>query len=229
MLTAHPGAADPSGQPDAFRLLALTLLLVLTPSVACSSAAVDLPEETESCDRPFGDPASSDYVLPFPQGRTYNLFQGNCPSNPTWGHFGWFAYDFDLVTGDTIIASRAGRVRFVREDQPDIGGDCSGGKENMVFIEHTDGTVMAYVHLTTQGSLVAVGDNVTQGQPIGLSGNSGCSSGPHLHVTLYRAGNSFDHDDSLPLNYRNALGPVDANGGLVQGAGYTAGPFEPGT
>jgi murein DD-endopeptidase MepM/ murein hydrolase activator NlpD len=98
----------------------------------------------------------------------------------------------------------------------------------MVFIEHADGTVMAYVHLTTNGSLVGVGDQVVQGRPIGLSGNSGCSSDPHLHVTLYRAGNSFDHDDSLPLNYRNAQGPIDPNGGLVQGADYTAGSFDPG-
>jgi hypothetical protein len=181
------------------------------------------------CDQDFGDPSVSEYILPFPEGKTYNLFQGYCPPDPTWGHHDFFAYDFDLTTNDTIVASRAGRVFFMREDQPNIGGDCSGGKENLIFIEHADGTIMSYAHLNTDGSFVETGEAVERGQPIGLSGNSGCSSGPHLHVNLYRAGGDFSKRASLPFNYRNALGPLDDNRGLIQGEDYTAGVSEPGT
>lgn len=174
------------------------------------------------CDQDFGDPSESEYVLPFPVGRSYEIIQGYCPSNPAWGHHDWFAYDFDLVTGDTVVASRAGTAWFVREDQPDVGGNCSGGKENIVFVQHDDGTIMSYAHLTTNGALVSTGDRIEQGQPIGLSGNSGCSSGPHLHVSLHRGPDDLGRKGSLPFNYRNAEGPLDQNRGLIHGATYGA-------
>lgn len=172
------------------------------------------------CTQEFGDPAASPYVLPFPAGRSYRMFQGNCPANPAWGHNGWLAYDFDLQIGDTVIASRAGRVSFVAEHWPDSDRVC--GHENGVWMVHDDGTVMAYLHLTTNGALVSVGDRVTVGQVIGLSGDSGCSSGPHLHVGLFKDATNFDKESSMPLNYRNADGPVDERRALVQGERYTA-------
>lgn len=180
------------------------------------------------CTQDFGDPATSPYVLPFPEGHTYRIIQGYCPPDPSWGHHGWFAYDFDFPIGDTIVASRAGRVWFVREDQPNIGGDCSGGKENMIIILHDDGTAMTYAHLITNGVLVERGTRVEPGQPIGLSGNSGCSSGPHLHVSLYRDSTDVGPSASLPFNYRNAIGPLDDQRGLIQGQTYTAGPIDGG-
>ena len=64
-----------------------------------------------------------------------------------------------------------------------------------------------------------------RGQPIGLSGDSGCSSGPHLHVALFRDRTNFDARSSLPLNYRNADGPLDPRQGLVYDALYRATPW----
>lgn len=200
----------------------------LIPTVlfaACTgSPMVTHPTDSDGidCDQDFGDPAVAAFVLPFPVGRTYRLIQGYCVPDPTWGHHDWLAYDFDLATGDTVVASQAGRVWFLRENQPDVGGDCSGGKENMVIVLHQDGTAMNYVHLTTAGALVSVGEHVARGQPIALSGNSGCSSGPHLHVALFPDSTDFSNVSSLPFNYRNAEGPLDENRGLVQGALYTA-------
>jgi murein DD-endopeptidase MepM/ murein hydrolase activator NlpD len=191
--------------------------------LACGNTAAAPDQEVAECAADGGDPAASEYVLPYPMGRTYTLIQGNCPSDPSWGHYGWYAYDFDLSTGDTVIASRAGQVRFVREDQPDIGGRCGVNGENLVVVEHSDGTVMFYAHLTTDGALVEAGQQVGQGQPIGLSGNSGCSSGPHLHVGLYRSSACYERQDSRPFNYLNAAGPLDENRHLVQGQSYTAG------
>jgi murein DD-endopeptidase MepM/ murein hydrolase activator NlpD len=158
--------------------------------------------------------------LPFAVGRSYLLFQGYCPPDPSWGHHGWLAYDFDLAIGDTIVASRAGTVSFVEQRWPDSDRVC--GHENSVYVKHADGSVMAYLHLRQDGALVRIGDEVEAGRPIGLSGDSGCSSGPHLHVALFRDGTSFNKENTLPLNYHDAEGPLDARRGLVQGARYSA-------
>ncbi len=187
---------------------------------AARSFTVVVEKSEIDCGRLFGDPDASAYVLPFPPGRSYEINQGYCPSNPTWGHHRWFAYDFRMPVGDTVVASRAGQVLFVEERWPDGSRIC--GQENYVYVGHADGTVMQYVHLTTGGALVAPGARVEAGQPLGLSGDSGCSSGPHLHVALFRDGTDFGRKATLPLNYRNADGPLDARGGLVQGARYRA-------
>ena len=173
------------------------------------------------CNQEFGSPDSSAYRLPFSVGRSYRVIQSYCPANPAWGHHNWFAYDFDMAIGDTVLASRSGTVFAVVEGNAN-GTDCSGGKENFVFVAHDDGTAMQYVHLTTNGALVSRQERVAQGQPIGLSGNSGCSSGPHLHVALFRSLTNFDRQSTLPFNYRNAVGALDVNHGLLQNGQYTA-------
>jgi murein DD-endopeptidase MepM/ murein hydrolase activator NlpD len=172
------------------------------------------------CAQQFPDPATSPYTLPFGEGRTYAVIQGYCPANPAWGHHNWFAYDFDFAIGDTVLASRAGHVLFARDDYADGNRIC--GQENLIVIEHADATVLQYVHLTRNGALVNTGDTVERGQPIGLSGDTGCSSGPHLHVSLFRDHTNYDRQSTLPLNFSNAIGPLDTRGGLVQDASYTA-------
>ena len=66
-----------------------------------------------------------------------------------------------------------------------------------------------------------VGERVRAGQVIGISGDSGCSSGPHLHVALFKDRSNFNKENTLPLNFRDADGPLDARRGLVQGARYS--------
>lgn len=207
----------------------LGVILVTTASCGAAAAPTDASggePQAYVCDRDFGNPTSSPYTLPYRPGLTYTVIQSYCPSNPKWGHYGWYAYDFDMQNGDTILATRAGRIELVREDRPNIGGRCGGNTANLVLVRHDDGTLMHYVHLTTDGVLVEVGDRVERGQPIGLSGNSGCSSGPHLHVYLFRAGNDYTRTGAEPFNYSNAIGPLDDRRGLVYGGAYTA--TEPG-
>ncbi len=175
------------------------------------------------CDQDFGDSLQSPYILPWRPGLEFELQQGNCSA--VGGHVNWFAYDFDLATGDTIIASRAGTVVAVREQSADGTRICGQQQENLVFVEHADHTIMAYMHLTTNGALVEVGDDVAQGEAIGLSGDSGCSAGPHLHVALFAAQRTgFDRQFSLPVNYSNASGVLDGQRQLVPGQRYRALP-----
>ncbi|MDH3733002.1 MAG: peptidoglycan DD-metalloendopeptidase family protein [Gemmatimonadota bacterium] len=176
-----------------------------------------------SCDQDFGDPLQSPYILPWRAGAEYLLQQGNC--NGSGGHVNWFAYDFDLATGDTIIASRAGTVVAVREQFADGTRICGQEQENLVFVQHDDGTIMSYIHLTTNGALVDVNDVLAQGDVIGLSGDSGCSAGPHLHVALFAAQRTgFDRQWSLPINYSNASGMIDGQRQLVRSERYRALP-----
>lgn len=177
------------------------------------------------CDVDFGDPDSSLYILPFRTGTQEKLSQSYCPSNPAWGHSNWFAFDFDTAIGDTIVATRAGTVIFMQGKYLD--GNRTPGQENFVFVEHSDGSVMHYMHLTTNGPLVAVGQQVAQGQPIALSGDSGGSIGPHVHVAVFLQRGPFDRQYTLPINFRNAQGSLDANRGLVTGQFYTALDFTP--
>lgn len=55
---------------------------------------------------------------------------------------------------------------------------------NYVTVDQGDGTRVQYYHLQQNGALVDVGDVVCAGEPIGLSGNTGFSSAPHLHLDV---------------------------------------------
>lgn len=67
-----------------------------------------------------------------------------------------------------------------------VGGMWSFG--NAVLIEHRDGWISAYGHLSAP--VVAKGEAVTQGQFIGCIGSTGSSTGPHLHLALYHNGDA---------------------------------------
>jgi murein DD-endopeptidase MepM/ murein hydrolase activator NlpD len=149
----------------------------------------------------YAAPDESAYTLPFPRGRGYRLSQGNCsrgshgPGTPYR-----FAFDFVMPIGDTITAARAGKVVAVEQDFQD--GTLAAGEENELLIEHDDGSIARYVHLTHRGALVRVGERVQQGQSIARSGNSGMSRGPHLHFDVATC--EYHHCATLPVSFRNA-------------------------
>lgn len=70
----------------------------------------------------------------------------------------------------------------------------NGGYGNVVKIQHSNGLVTVYAHL--QSIKVVKGQKVSRGQTIGLVGNSGRSSGPHLHFEVIKNGVKVN-----PLNY----------------------------
>ncbi len=81
--------------------------------------------------------------------------------------------DIDVPVGTVVRASAPGRVYFYGE-QPGYG--------NVLIIEHASKWYSLYGHLSS--SLVYVGQYVEAGQRVALSGNTGVSSGPHLHFEL---------------------------------------------
>ena len=93
--------------------------------------------------------------------------------------------DFKVKNGTRICAAREGLVIAAREDS-DNGGlkseHLSDG--NHISIRHADGSVAHYWHLQKDGVVVNVGDSISTGQFIGLSGNTGYSAFPHLHFEV---------------------------------------------
>jgi len=199
-------------------MLAAAVVLLLLANCGGGSS----PTAPSDCDE-FPDQATSPYVLPWSVGETYQAFLHLLRGNPVQR----FAIDFPMPIGTVVLASRAGTV--VRIEESFFDGDHAGGHENRVFIQHGDGTVARYVHLTHDGVLVEVGALVAEGDPIGLSGDTGNSSGPHTHfdVTACCCITPPNYDElpcgqTLPLSFRNTS---THSCGLEHGTGYTAEPF----
>jgi murein DD-endopeptidase MepM/ murein hydrolase activator NlpD len=70
-----------------------------------------------------------------------------------------------------------------------------------------DGTTGEYYHLQKDGALVEIGESVARGQKIGLSGNTGHTTMPHLHFAVYRA-TEWGNTQSIPVRFESADGVV---------------------
>ena len=144
------------------------------------------------------DPVGA-YRYPWQGGVSYSVGQGN--NNPPPGsHNGSqsFAFDFSLPAGTTIRAARGGTVEWLQENlTATFNPNLPQGPGNMPFpdgslqnwgnalrIRHAGGFTSWYFHIQANGVLVNVGDVVTQGQAIALSGNTGRSSAAHLHFQV---------------------------------------------
>lgn len=110
--------------------------------------------------RQFRRPRTSIVTSAFGSGRVFN-------GQVTSRHLG---VDFRGAIGDTVRAANRGIVALV--DGFFLAG-------NVVYVDHGEGVVTGYFHLSKQ--LVAVGDTVERGQPIGLVGETGRVTAPHLH------------------------------------------------
>lgn len=95
--------------------------------------------------------------------------------------------DIDVPEGTTVHASAGGDV-FFYGDQPGYG--------NVLIIEHENGFYSLYGHLSD--SFVFVGQYVEMGQAVARSGNTGISSGPHLHFELRNGEYPIDPERYLP-------------------------------
>jgi murein DD-endopeptidase MepM/ murein hydrolase activator NlpD len=122
-----------------------------------------------------------------------------------------YAYDLAASIGTPVYAMRAGRVIGVQDRYPDTGGGAENiSKFNYVLVEHDGGYRSAYLHLKQgfRGQVqIKAGDTVELGQLIGYSGNSGWSSGPHLHVELQEPGDAYSFGNTVPFAIAGACGP----------------------
>jgi len=101
----------------------------------------------------------------------------------TQGIHGHNGVDFGGPIGTSIKAAASGTVTVARN------GGYNGGYGSYVVISHPNGTQTLYAHMSSVG--VSVGQNVGQGDYIGAIGNTGKSTGPHLHFEVRGARNPF--------------------------------------
>ena len=134
---------------------------------------------------PSARPQDIEYLLPLRQPRS-RVDQGFGGSFSHTDEQNRYALDFAADIGTTVVAARAGTVMQVESDFSKAGlkQEKYGGRANFVRILHDDGTMGLYAHLATNGVLARVGQRVSAGQQIGLSGNTGFTTGPHLHFAL---------------------------------------------
>ncbi|MEA4982011.1 MAG: M23 family metallopeptidase [Paludibacter sp.] len=116
-------------------------------------------------------------------------------------HFGPRRYryhygtDIKLETGDTVVASFPGKIRIVDYDRRGYG--------HYVVIRHDNGLETVYAHLSKV--LVALDQTVEAGDIIALGGNTGRSTGSHLHYEIRFLGNAMnpakiiDFDRGIPF------------------------------
>ena len=176
---------------------------------------------------------SAVYTLPYPEGVTHEVTQGHGGAVSHTGRLR-YAVDWSMPEGSPVCAARAGRV--VRA----VAGFDRGGRAremqafaNLLMIQHADGTLGEYLHLQKNGVLVKVGDEVKAGDLVARSGNTGCSTGPHLHfhVRLPLDGSTWR---SVPVRFWTTTEEAVGNRGgrwvgeprkpevLTKGVRYTA-------
>lgn len=97
--------------------------------------------------------------------------------------------DLPLRTGDTVGAAFAGKVRFSKFCR---------GYGNLVVVRHENGLETYYAHLSKR--IAMPGDWVEAGQPVGLGGSTGRSTGPHLHFETRYQGFAFDPEWLIDFN-----------------------------
>lgn len=171
-------------------------------------------------------PANTLYRYPFPNGRAFAITQahgGALTSHNNKQNF--YAVDFDMPEGTPILAAREGVVVDVVLRYRRGGSDFRlMDSANMITIVHDDGTIAEYAHLAPGEALVKRGQHVKAGALLGYSGNTGFSTGPHLHFVVSRpeVENGKVIRLSLPVTFYadDSYAPVPPRAGTIAAADY---------
>lgn len=176
-------------------------LALLTPKQTGRPLAY-VPKFEYSLGDPSGAAMAYRYPLPW-RGGPFRLSQG---ANGQYSHYGpknRYAMDIAMPEGTPIIAARGGIVVKTENKQTGRGTDPSG---NFVRVLHDDGTMGVYLHLQRGSVSVREGQRVSVGSALALSGNTGNSSGPHLHFVVQR--NTGLGLVSIPYQFAQPMGSL---------------------
>ena len=137
-----------------------------------------------------GDPSAmpSDvvYSLPMDEASGWQIGQGFHGGFSHTDEQNLYAVDLIVREGTPILAARDGVVMQVESgyDRAGTNKQKFAERANLVRILHEDGSMGVYAHLKENGVYVRVGQRVGVGQQIAVSGNTGFTSGPHLHFCV---------------------------------------------
>jgi len=140
------------------------------------------------------------YRAPFAVGETFKVTQAYPTRITHVTPDSAYAVDFALPDGTPVFAAREGTVINVRHDSF-RGAPLPAmlDQANLIEILHDDGTIGVYGHLHWDSIRVHIGQRVARGEYIANSGNTGFSTGPHLHFAVWR--NAGTADVSIPVQF----------------------------
>lgn len=179
------------------------LLTVLLATTACAGARPASPVCVAGATLAGGKCRAQQaprVPVPFASGFVTKVTQGY---HGYASHSGSRAHAVDLQCdeGVPVTAATDGIVWDIKEDSSSGCGDRScADLANFVIVDNGDGTFAEYYHLRHMGALVERGQQVCAGDVIGICGNTGFSTGPHLHFGLYDATGR-----SVPFQFRELL------------------------
>ena len=140
------------------------------------------------------------YRAPFALGATFTVSQAFPVRITHTSPDSAYAVDIALPDGTPVYAARGGTVINVRHDSfrgaalPEMLDQA-----NVIEILHDDGTIALYAHLQWDSIRVRIGQHVQVGEYIANSGNTGFTTGPHLHFAVWR--NAGAADVSIPIEF----------------------------
>jgi murein DD-endopeptidase MepM/ murein hydrolase activator NlpD len=149
------------------------------------------------------------YAFPFGGGEPRRLSQG-VDGNETHTGMHRHAFDFEMPIGTPVLAARPGVVfQVVDGFGPGTRDERSMERGNAVVVWHDDGTFAVYGHLR-KGACAREGQRVATGDLLGWSGNSGYTTGPHLHFEVGTLiGEDAQELDSLPILFEGDRVPEE--------------------
>ncbi len=166
--------------------------------ISWSKGAVDAQEDVDFI-----------YALPFHKSHKVSQgFNGNTSHKGT----SQYAVDFAMPVGTAVYAARGGKVVEVVQHHDQHGMSLKMRQfANYVIIEHEDKTLGRYFHLQHQGVKVKLAQVVKKGELIALSGNTGRTSGAHLHFVVTKAEDYKEgyRSRSIPIKFKCTEGIVD--------------------
>ena len=135
--------------------------------------------------------ATPPIYTPWQCGESHKITQGN---KGTYSHKAGnkeqYAWDAGMPIGTPILAPAAGTITHVKQDSnTTCSSSCNAA--NYVAMTFDEGSAAVFVHLMQHGVPVSVGQHVNRGEIIGYSGNTGWSTGPHLHFQVQEACGSW--------------------------------------
>lgn len=154
---------------------------------------------------PIERPESQVVSLPYLSPKKFTISQG---FNGRYSHSGRgnrFAVDIAMPIGEAIVAVKPGIIADAA-DHFSIGGAANYflDKANHVTVMHADGSYAIYAHILYGSLSVKVGEKVKQGQALARVGNTGFSTGPHLHFVMRY--NSGQGAYSIPFKFKTHNG-----------------------
>jgi len=158
----------------------------------------------------FGDPKAEHrpmrpYRAPFAVAQRFRVSQAFPTRRTHTDAASFYAIDISMPVGTQIFAAREGTVIEVAAKFFEGGADPNNAaRANIVRILHPDGTMAIYAHLQWDSIRVRPGQIVKRGEYIANSGNTGFTTGPHLHFVVQR--NSGRALVSVPVEFADALG-----------------------